>query len=713
MRTSESELTRNLKLGFDGDFRLCCCWGQEKIMRFFYMGSIAGLLLVAACLVNLPDPDAGFRCLSHDDCIDGDYFCDVRHQETDENGKQRGHCFAWVEHGCNGDCAGECIQDTLENTERCVESPQESGSGCATSSEPDGCAENALCLNDACGSLDSCDTSGGCGADEACVDIDSTGAFHCVEIADCDDGRNMGDFCSSQSWGINRHYGEGLCMRVVNVVQNHQEVCVICGPCEDGKVCGVPAFVAADYYAVGTCCATSSESDGCCNPGDANDPDCSQGGTGTAARGEDCDMEAACSGPMLCINTEANTLGGICTPTCGSMTSGGNCNYEGPTTGLCAEVSEHDTEVTQNVCVQCLNNDCTVCELKDATTVANTYEDALECQSSDGDCAEPCEPTEVCVVNPESSSNEFWCVTKNGQDCNADVDCASAYCNPADDRCWNDSGCSNSISCAQQNEVCVYGTCVALDSCNADGTCENVGENVALCVTNLNLQEVCVEAGVLTEASGSCAGTSFGQSCLATWGSEGHYGVCAAAPLAQNGGNTVACAPCPKCTEGNEVCGVSTTSTDVSSYKSVTCCADGIVVDECCNPEEIDTDPDCNQSGGGGGGDVHDAELDTCYNHESNCSAACMRTADAVANTAGCTAGCYCVPQFGPADNGITCDVGEVKGIVRSVKTWDNQTGYVCAPCPPGCDSAGDNCICGPTDCNAGGASLDNSTQCL
>ena len=54
-------------------------------MRFSYASLLVGLLLVAACLVNVPDPDAGFRCLSHDDCIDGEYFCDVRHQETDEN----------------------------------------------------------------------------------------------------------------------------------------------------------------------------------------------------------------------------------------------------------------------------------------------------------------------------------------------------------------------------------------------------------------------------------------------------------------------------------------------------------------------------------------------------------------------------------------------------------------------------------------------------
>ena len=116
-------------------------------------------------------------------------------------------------------------------------------------------------------------------------------------------------------------------------------------------------------------------------------------------------------------------------------------------------------------------------------------------------------------------------------------------------------------------------------------------------MTNLNSQEVCVEAGALTEGDGSCGDASFAESCQATWGSEGHYGLCASAPLAQNGGNTVACAPCPKCDDANDVCGISTDSNDVSNYKSVTCCATGTSEDQCCNGD-MDNDPDCDQSGG-------------------------------------------------------------------------------------------------------------------
>jgi hypothetical protein len=123
-------------------------------------------------------------------------------------------------------------------------------------------------------------------------------------------------------------------------------------------------------------------------------------------------------------------------------------------------------------------------------------------------------------------------------------------------------------------------------------------------VTNRNSQDVCVQVGALTEGEpdDTCAANTFGQSCLATWGSEGHYGVCAAAPLAQDQGHTVACAPCPKCPGDNEVCGVSTEQNAVSSYNTVTCCTTGVDPDSCCNTEEIETDTDCDQEGGGGGG---------------------------------------------------------------------------------------------------------------
>ena len=355
-----------------------------------------------------------------------------------------------------------------------------------------------------------------------------------------------------------------------------------------------------------------------------NDPDMGENGQhrcverrhqGGGNYGSECDDENPCSNARACVDGHCASL-----QSCGTAEDQG-CGGD----GVCVAFSGGNYCVPKGGCSQ--DNIADQCDGEWGESHFSGNGVCVLQHSGNGDGLEvaacgACPPGDECNCGVTTAEDIFGyqdatcCADGNKSDgcCNMhalgqDPDCSHDGHGDDDD---DDSGdddddddddqgvqsCGKASDCEGVNLlICLDGVCVALDSCESGDDCYEEP-----CVKHDPAENfVCVPQGQL-DGGGTCEGSesNIGSQCLGSWnGTVSDGGICVPVQFS-NGQSEHACAPCPDCSP-SRTCGVSTDND--MQFANATCCADGAVEDDCCNPSEMGADPDCDHESNNGGGD--------------------------------------------------------------------------------------------------------------
>ena len=364
------------------------------------------LLSLAACFVDVPDPDANaFACETDDQCASG-YIC-----FTPANATQ-GLCK--VSCSENGDCPGEAPSCTngvcLTTTEglcgalKCGESHQVCVIDGSTASCKN-CRDNNSNCNDP--SLD------------CVVDDTNNNSGKCVPVDRCSGSSiAIGDVCQMPDGK------QGKCAKVKRPNNTVGMVCAPC-PCNDPSKCTASA---ADTYGGATSC----------------------GGSNCSTTSEVCSDQT-----YSCVrNTTPNDA--VCVPKCAPL--GDPCTADGGATGVCVSVTSGKGTGPMMVCAACPTGCSTSCIDSNIGTTHPQLNGAAGCPSCGGATCDP--SSQVCVNSPGNPTCVPWC-PQVGQSCGANASSTGGWCALVK----NPSGVAQSAcvpcgttACAVPTSVCmIYG----------------------------------------------------------------------------------------------------------------------------------------------------------------------------------------------------------------------------------------------------------------